>query len=86
MGGFVSYPGVQCACQHAITAGPMGREGSDGPPPPPPPRPLSAPDFSHHKARVQAVGWFPFGDQQTGQHTFCYPPPPPQQKRDRMGD
>ena len=69
----MSCPGVQCACQHAITARPMGRAGSDGYPPPP----LSVgPNFSHHKARVHAMAWFPFGDQQTGQQTFCHPPPP----------
>ena len=45
-------------------------------PPPPPPALSVGPNFSHHKARVHAMGWFPFGDQQTGQHTFCHPPPP----------
>ena len=69
----MSCPGVQCAFQHAITAGPMSTEGSDGYLPPPPL--CVGPNFSHHKARVQAVGWFPFGDQETGQHTFCYLPP-----------
>ena len=55
---------------------------------PPPPRddPVG-PNFSHHKARVQAVGWFPVGDQETGEQTSCCPPPPPpKQKKDREGD
>ena len=29
--------------------------------PPPPPESPVGPNFSHHKARVQAVGWFPLG-------------------------
>ena len=29
--------------------------------PPPPPHHPVGPNFSHHKARVQAVGWFPLG-------------------------
>ena len=33
--------------------------------PPPPSFCFVGPNFSHHKARVQAVGWFPVGDQET---------------------
>ena len=47
--------------------------------PPPPPRPVG-PNFSHHNARVQAMGWLPVGNQETGQQTFCCPPPPPSQE------
>ena len=48
---------------------------------PPPPPPCSVgPNFSHHKARVQAVGWFPLGTRKQGSRTFAAPTPPPQQK------
>ena len=51
-------------------------EGGDAQRPPPPPLPPVGPNFSHHKARVQALGWLPVGDQETGEQTFCCPPPP----------
>ena len=48
------------------------------PPPPPSPPPVSVgPNFSRHKARVQAMGWFPVGNQETGEQPFCCPLPPP---------
>ena len=62
-------PGVK-NCISRLCTNPLG---------PPPPRPVG-PNFSHHKARVQAVGWFPLGTRKQG-WTFCCPyPPPPQQK------
>ena len=33
------------------------------------------PNLSHHKARVQAVGWPPVGSQETGWQAFAPPPP-----------
>ena len=48
--------------------------------PPPPPNPSVGPNFSHHKARVQAVGWFPLGTRKQGCRPFAAPVPPPQQK------
>ena len=50
---------------------------------PPPPPLFVGPNFSHHKARVQAVGWFPVGDQETGPFAAPFPP---QRKRDQMSD
>ena len=35
------------------------------------------PNFSHHKAMVQPVGWFPVGGQETKGADFLLPPPPP---------
>ena len=35
------------------------------------------PNFSHHKARVQAVGWFPLGTRKQGSRPFAAPTPPP---------
>ena len=54
----------------------------------PPPTPAKyhsvGPNFSHHKARVQAVGWFPLGTRKQGSRPFAAPtPPPPQQKGGR---
>ena len=47
----------------------------------PPPICSVGPNFSHHKARVQAVGWFPLGTRKQGSRPFAAPtPPPPQQK------
>ena len=34
------------------------------------------PNFSHHKARVQAVGWFPLGTRKQGSRPFAAPTPP----------
>ena len=34
------------------------------------------PNFSHHKARVQAVGWFPLGIRKQGSRPFAAPTPP----------
>ena len=46
--------------------------------PPPPPQVASiGPNFSHHKARVQAVGWFPLGTRKLGSRPFAAPTPPP---------
>ena len=46
---------------------------------PPPPSPSSVgPNFSHHKARVQAVGWFPLGTRKQGSRPFAAPTPPQQ--------
>ena len=54
------------------------------PPPPPPPPPLSVgPNFSHHKARVQAVGWFPLGIRKQGSRPFAAPTPPTEMGPDR---
>ena len=48
------------------------------PPQPPTSPPLSVgPNFSHHTARVQAVGWPLVGDQKTGGGGAFAPPPPP---------
>ena len=46
-------------------------------PPPPPPDCLVGPNFSHHKARVQAVGWSPLGTRKQQSRPFAAPPPPP---------
>ena len=43
----------------------------------PPPPPFVGPNFSHHKARVQAVGWSPLGIKKQGSRLFAAPPPPP---------
>ena len=43
---------------------------------PPPPFTSVGPNFSHHKARVQAVGWFPLGTRKQGSRPFAAPPPP----------
>ena len=50
-----------------------------------PPLTSVGPNFSHHKARVQAVGWLPLGTKKTAEHTFyCpYPPPPTEMGLDR---
>ena len=45
-------------------------------PPPPPPKHSVGPNFSHHKARVQAVGWFPLGTRKQGSRPFAAPTPP----------
>ena len=55
------------------------REHFLAPCPPPPPDPVG-PNFSHHKARVQAVGWFPLGSRKQGGRPFAPPTPPPQMK------
>ena len=55
------------------------------PPPPPPPNPSVGPNFSHHKARVQAVGWFPLGTRKLGSRLFAAPPPPPPPNRNGAG-
>ena len=34
------------------------------------------PNFSHHKARVQAVGWFLLGTRKQGSRPFAAPAPP----------
>ena len=44
--------------------------------PPPPPRHCVGPNFRHHKARVQAVGWFPLGARKQGSRPFADPTPP----------
>ena len=46
--------------------------------PPPPPRSWHpvGPNFSHHKARVQAVGWFPLGTRKQESRPFAAPTPP----------
>ena len=46
----------------------------------PPLPPSFGPNFSHHKARVQAVGWFPLGTRKLGSRLFAAPTPPPEQK------
>ena len=64
--------------------GPSEEGGSQPEPPPPtplqtPPTPLLlsvGPNFSHHKARVQAVGWFPLGTRKQGSRPFAAPTPP----------
>ena len=44
---------------------------------PPPRKELSVgPNFSHHKARVQAVGWFPLGTRNRGADLLLPLPPP----------
>ena len=48
---------------------------------PPPPLSLVGPNFSHHKARVQAVGWSPLGTWKQGSRPFAAPPPPPPQQK-----
>ena len=48
----------------------------DMPTPPPPPWLSVGPNFSHHKARVQAVGWFPLGTRKQGSRPFAAPTPP----------
>ena len=61
--------------------GSRGVGGWCGPPHPPPPPPNGSvgPNFSHHKARVQAVGWFPLGTRPQGSrgadHLLPLPPP-----------
>ena len=40
------------------------------------PPPSVGPNFSHHKARVQAVGWFPLGTRKQGSRPFAAPTPP----------
>ena len=42
----------------------------------PPPTPSVIPNFSHHKARVQAVGWFLLGTRKQGSRPFAAPTPP----------
>ena len=42
----------------------------------PPPPDLVGPNFGHHKARVQAVGWSPLGTRKQGSRPFAAPPPP----------
>ena len=60
---------------------PMGRKPpapvAPAPPPATFPRPPVGPNFSHHKARVQAVGWFPpLGTRKQGAGLLLPPPPP----------
>ena len=63
----------ELSCFHIVEEQPTAAIAVDVPPPP-----VSVgPNFSHHKARVQAVGWFPVGDQEIGEQTFCSPPPTP---------
>ena len=38
------------------------------------------PIFSHHKARVQAMGWFPVRDHKTRANLLPPPPPPGNRK------
>ena len=45
--------------------------------PRPPSKVSVGPNFSHHKARVQAVGWFPLGTRKLGSRLFAAPTPPP---------
>ena len=58
----------------------LGRHGPSmrpaAPPPPPPPPNSVGPNFSHHKARVQAVGWFLVGTRKQGSRPFAAPTPP----------
>ena len=59
-----------------------------GPPSRPPPPPLSGlvgPNFSHHKARVQAVGWSPLGTRKQESRPFAAPPPPPTEMGPKAG-
>ena len=44
---------------------------------PPPFADSVGPNFSHHKARVQAVGWFPLGTRKKGSRPFAAPTAPP---------
>ena len=46
-------------------------------PSPPPPPSSVGPNFSHHKARVQVVGWFPLGTRKQGSKPFAAPTPTP---------
>ena len=46
--------------------------------PPPPSCASVGPNFSHHKARVHAVGWFPLGTRKLGSRPFAAPTPPQQ--------
>ena len=76
MRGFVSCLGVQCACQQAITAGPMGREGLYGYPPPP--RALCRPKFQPPQSEGAGRGLVPFsGTNNQGSIPFATPPPRP---------
>ena len=51
--------------------------------PHPHPLPLSAQKFSHHKARMQAVGWFPLGTKKQGADLLLPLPPPTEMGPDR---
>ena len=57
---------------------PSSREGGLWPPAQTPLCPLVGPNFSHHKARVQAVGWSPLGTRKQGSRPFAAPFPPQQ--------
>ena len=59
-------------CVSRLCTNPLGAP----PPPPPTPPPSVGPNFSHHKARVQAVGWFPLGTRKQGSRPFAAPTPP----------
>ena len=52
-------------------------------PTPPPSLASVGPNFSHHKARVQGVGWFPLGTRKQGGRPFAAPTPPNRNGPDR---
>ena len=54
----------------------MDHSRGHGQPTPAPPQPSVGPNFSHHKARVQAVGWFLLGTRKQGSRPFAAPTPP----------
>ena len=75
-------------CVYGAAVSPRGALTCEVCPPPPrldPPTHASVgPNLSHHKVRVQAVGWPPVGSQETGQQArqngWAPSPPPPQQQ------
>ena len=69
----MSCPGVQCACQQAITARPMGRAGSDGYPPPPT---LCRPEFQPPQSEGAGRGLVPVWGP-TNRAAYLLPSPPP---------
>ena len=70
-------PGKQEARTNGPTKCDRGLNCARAPCNPTPPhcRPLVGPNFSHHKARVQAVGWSPLGTRKQGSRPFAAPPP-----------
>ena len=56
--------------------GPVGQNPGTPTTPPPPLAPSVGPNFSHHKASVQAVGWFPLGTRKQGSRPIGGPIPP----------